>query len=102
MGEDNKPAALAKSNAEKLAEAAATLKTALESLTPIWEELAKTVRRIGASILQGYELTEAIHWAKVYNPRLARFYLHTKKGRIRKKYAKRILAWYREEVLGNG
>ncbi len=32
------------------------------------------------------------------NP-LAYRYRHTKKKRTRKKYAKRILAWYREEVL---
>ena len=38
-------------------------------------------------------------WAEVANRPLAARYHRTKKKRIRKKYAKRILAWYREEVL---
>lgn len=45
------------------------------------------------------EPTEAMRWASVYNRPLAYRYRHTKKKRTRKKYAKRILAWYREEVL---
>ena len=45
------------------------------------------------------EPAEAMRWASVYNRPLAYRYRHTKKKRTRKKYAKRILAWYREEVL---
>ena len=45
------------------------------------------------------EFREAMRWASVYNRPLAYRYRHTKKKRTRKKYAKRILAWYREEVL---
>ena len=42
---------------------------------------------------------EAIRAAEAANRPLAARYHHTKKKRIRKKYAKRILAWYREEIL---
>lgn len=41
---------------------------------------------------------EAIRAAEANRPLAARYH-HTKKKRIRKKYAKRILAWYREEIL---
>ena len=85
---------------EKLAAAIATVKDMVAALAPVWEQLAKTVRKITNAILRGYEWEQAIRWAAVYNPRLVRFYRHTKKKRIRKKYAKRILAWYREEVRG--
>lgn len=44
-------------------------------------------------------IREAMRWASVYNRPLAYRYRHTKKKRTRKKYAKRILTWYREEVL---
>ena len=45
------------------------------------------------------KIQEAMRWASVYDRPLAYRYRHTKKKRTRKKYAKRILAWYREEVL---
>lgn len=50
-------------------------------------------------LLGALEFREAMRWASVYNRPLAYRYRHTKKKRTRKKYAKRILAWYREEVL---
>ena len=65
---------------------------------PAFEQLARSLGRFAAAIALGYELRKAIQWAEVYNLKLAHFYHHTKKRRIRKKYAKRILAWYREEV----
>lgn len=92
--------AVATINAEKLAEAIKTVKTAAEQMIPVWEQLAKNVRRIGNAILCDYERREAVRWATVYKPRLVYFYRHTKKRRIRKKYEKKILAWYREEVAG--
>lgn len=85
---------------EKLAAAIATVKDAVAALAPVWEQLAKTAQKITNAILRGYEWEQAIRWAAVYNPRLVHFYRHTKKKRTRKKYAKRILAWYREEVRG--
>ena len=45
------------------------------------------------------EFRKALRWAEAANRPLAARYHHTKKKRIRKKYAKRILAWYREEIL---
>ena len=83
--------------AEKLAEVTKTIHAAFNALAPAFEQLARSLRRIAAAIALGYELQKAIRWAEVYNPKLAHFYHHTKKRRIRKKYAKRILAWYREE-----
>jgi len=65
-----------------------------------WEQIIKTVQKTADAILRGYELERAIRLSAAYNPRLVHFYRRTKKRRIRKKYAKRILAWYREEVCG--
>ena len=45
------------------------------------------------------EFHKALLWAEAANRPLAARYHRTKKKRIRKKYAKRILAWYREEIL---
>ena len=42
------------------------------------------------------ELASAVHLARIFEPDLARRYIHTKKKRTRKKYEKRILAWFRE------
>ena len=84
--------------AEKLAEVTETIHAAFDALVPVFEQLARSLRRVAAAIVLGYELQKAFQWAEVYNPKLAHFYHHTKKRRIRKKYAKRILAWYREEV----
>lgn len=42
------------------------------------------------------ELAGALHMARVFEPELVRRYRHTKKKRTRKKYEKRILAWFRE------
>ena len=45
------------------------------------------------------ELAGALHMARIFKPELARRYQNTKKKRTRKKYEKRIMAWFRE-VLG--
>lgn len=81
---------------EKLAEAISAAKAAVESLGPAWEQLAKATD----TMLRRYEWAQAIRWAEAYNPKLVHFFCHTKKKRIRKKYAKRILTWYREKVCG--
>ena len=83
--------------AEKLAEATETIRAAFDALAPTFEQLARSLGRFAAAIALGYELQKAIRWAEVYNRKLDHIYHHTKKRRIRKKYAKRILAWYREE-----
>ena len=40
------------------------------------------------------EIAVAVRCAKAFKPELARRYIHAKKKRTRKKYAKRILIWY--------
>ena len=45
------------------------------------------------------ELSTAIWVARIFEPEMVHRYIHTKKKRTRKKYEKRILAWFRE-VLG--
>ena len=42
------------------------------------------------------ELAAALHLARVFEPELANRYRRTKKKRIRKKYEKRIIAWFGE------
>ena len=83
--------------AEKLAQVTETIHAVFDALAPTFEQLARSLGRFAAAIALGYELQKAIRWAEVYNRKLAHIYHHTKKRRIRKKYAKRILAWYREE-----
>ena len=57
-------------------------------------------RRIGLrAFMYSMELGMAVHLARIFEPDLARRYIHTKKKRTRKKYEKRIMAWFRE-VLG--
>ena len=63
------------------------------------EEAAAAVTKIWGAIQAAEEFRKALRWAEAVNRPLAARYHHTKKKRIRKKYAKRILAWYREEIL---
>lgn len=84
------------------------LTQAMASMTAIWEGITVTIsdaaeglREFFTAVARRLELKVAIRWAEIYNPRLVHFYRHTKKGRTRKKYAKRILAWYREEARQN-
>lgn len=44
------------------------------------------------------ELAIAVRCAMAFRPHLVSRYRHTKKKRIRKKYAKRILIWYWETL----
>lgn len=63
------------------------------------EEAAAAVTKIWGAIQAAEEFRKALRWAEVANRPLAARYHRTKKKRIRKKYAKLILAWYREEIL---
>ena len=56
------------------------------------DQLAEAARAVA-------DTWSAIMEAEAANRPLAARYHRTKKKRIRKKYAKRILAWYREEIL---
>lgn len=80
---------------------------AVKVLTEAWniftvwlKEITDTLGKVRAAIVAAEEFRKALRWAEAYNRPLANRYHHTKKKRIRKKYAKRILAWYREEILG--
>ena len=88
----------------------------MEQATANCEELAKAIREITAGVMTTVnsfcrwiqqvaaevaaqqEMEMALWWASVDNRQLYNRYRHTKKKRIRKKYAKRILEWYRTEV----
>lgn len=80
---------------------------AAKALTEAWntfavrlKEISKALGKTWGVIVAAEEFRKALRWAEAYNRPLANRYHHTKKKRIRKKYAKRILAWYREEILG--
>ena len=82
----------------------------MEQATANCEELAKAIheitvnsfcrwiQRVAAEVAAQQEMETALRWASVDNRPLYNRYRHTKKKRIRKKYAKRILEWYRTEV----
>ena len=79
--------------------AAATLAEAFRLFTVSLNEAVAAVTAFWEKYREAAELETAMCWAKAANPKLAHIYHHTKKKRTRKKAAKRILAWYREEVL---
>lgn len=84
---------------EQAGEAMKSLAGAWDAICTTLERAGKALARVWASCREALEFQEAMQWASVYNRPLAYRYRHTKKKRTRKKYAKRILAWYREEVL---
>ena len=61
-------------------------------------EAARAVADAWEAIKAAAEFHKALLWAEAANRPLAARYHRTKKKRIRKKYAKRILEWYRTEV----
>ena len=82
---------------EQANEAASYLAEAFRVFCEQLEEAAVT--KIWGAIQAAEEFRKALRWAEAVNRPLAARYHRTKKKRIRKKYAKRILAWYREEIL---
>lgn len=73
-----------------------------EAFRIFYDQVAEAVRAVAdawGAIVAAEEFRKALRWAEAANKPLACRYHRTKKKRIRKKYAKRILAWYREEVL---
>lgn len=91
---------------ERLAEAARMVSVAWQGIVRAVEEVAGSfggwLKAVAAEVEAQHEMETALRWASVDNRKLYNRYHHTKKRRIRKKYAKRILEWYRVEVLGNG
>ena len=72
-----------------------SIKTADRKAFPTWEAAVEFCQQI----MVGEVDLETMRLDSAYNRPLAYRYRHTEKKRTRKKYAKRILAWYREEVL---
>lgn len=93
-------------DAERLAEAARLLSEVWQNIVRTIEEVAGSLgnwlKAVAAAVEAQHEMETALRWASVDNRKLYNRYRHTKKRRTRKKYAKRILKWYRAEVLGNG
>ena len=87
---------------EKLAAAAETLRKAWAGIMASFEAAAeafgKWIRSVAAEVEAQHEMETALRWARCCNRPLYNRYTHTKKKRTRKKYAKRILEWYRTEV----
>ena len=79
----------------KLGEAWAQATMTIEAEAPAF---CRWIRKVAAEVAAQQEMETALRWASVDNRPLYNRYRHTKKKRIRKKYAKRILEWYRTEV----
>ena len=81
---------------------AADAAEAMATVSKAWADVSITME-VAAEGLQEFfyylELAGALHMARIFKPELARRYQNTKKKRTRKKYEKRIMAWFRE-VLG--
>ena len=82
-------------SAEDAAEAMAAASKAWADVSITMEVAAEGLR----AFMYSLELGMAVHLARIFEPDLARRYIHTKKKRTRRKYEKRIMAWFRE-VLG--
>ncbi len=89
---------------EQAARLVASMTAAWQAIVLSFDQVAAAfsawIRSVAGEIAEAEELETALRWASCDNRPLFNRYRHTKKKRIRKKYAKRILAWYREEVLG--
>lgn len=79
----------------KLGEAWAKVTMTIEAMAPAF---CRWIQQVAAEVAAQQEMETALRWASVDNRPLYNRYRHTKKKRIRKKYAKRILEWYRTEV----
>lgn len=81
---------------------AADAAAAMATVSKVWADVSITME-VAAEGLRAFmystELGMAVYLARIFEPDLARRYIHTKKKRTRKKYEKRIMAWFRE-VLG--
>lgn len=76
-------------------------KTCIEAIAVISAQLdgfRKWLNEVAAEIGKKHELETALRWASVCNRSLYNRYRHVKKARIRKKYTKKILKWYRTEA----
>lgn len=81
----------------KIGELANVISTAIGKAL---QEVSTTFIRFANAVLAANEQTQAFEWAKIHRPRLVNIYRRTKKGRVRKKYRKRIVAEYRKGEQG--
>ena len=92
-------------DADRLAEAVNTVSAAWRGIARAVEEVAGSfgawLKSVAAEVEAQHEMETALRWASCYYRPAFHRYHHTKKKRIRKKYAKRILEWYRTEVVAN-
>lgn len=84
---------------EQAGKVAKVMAEAFRTFCVALEEAAAAVTKIWGAVQAAEEFRKALRWAEAANRPLAARYHRTKKKRIRKKYAKRILTWYREEIL---
>lgn len=82
-------------SAAEAAESLAAMTAAMSGMSITMEVAAEGLQEFFYYL----ELAGALHMARIFKPELARRYQNTKKKRTRKKYEKRIMAWFRE-VLG--
>lgn len=72
---------------------------AMATVSKVWADVSITME-VAAEGLRAFmysmELGMAVYLARIFKPDLARRYIHTKKKRTRRKYEKRIMAWFRE------
>jgi len=90
-----KTAALAEHSAENFISA---WREAEATACEVIRAFCEWLRKVAAEVLKDQELETALRWARCFNRPLYNRYVHTKKKRIRKKYEKRIMAWYRTEA----
>lgn len=81
---------------------AADAADAMDTASKAWADISITMEMAAEGIQEFFRAigpATAVHFAKVLEPAMVHRYLHTKKKRIRKKYEKRILTWFREVFL---
>lgn len=91
MEKERRAVAAATEQAKAIREITAGVLTTVNSF-------CRWIQQVAAEVAAQQEMETALRWASVDNRPLYNRYRHTKKKRIRKKYAKRILEWYRTEV----
>ena len=72
---------------------------AMDTVSKAWADVSITMEVVAEgqrAFMHSLELAMAMHMARIFEPELVHRYRRTKKKRTRKKYEKRILAWFRE------
>lgn len=72
---------------------------AMATVSKAWGDVSITMEVAAEGIAEFFramELASAVWLARIFEPEMVHRYRHTKKKRTRKKYEKRILAWFGE------